>query len=77
MTWGETIYLPISAPHGPNLCRDGSLIYLGIETYEEDRIRVRNARGGNENASLYRSVDGGYTWKLEPKIQAPDAANRK
>ena len=31
MTWGETIRIPISAPHGPTLCRDGSLIYLGLE----------------------------------------------
>ena len=71
MTWGETIYLPITAPHGPSLCRDGSLIYLGIETYETDRTHCRDLVG-NENASLYRSRDGGYTWTLESKIQAPD-----
>ncbi|MBR2352984.1 MAG: exo-alpha-sialidase [Clostridia bacterium] len=72
MTWGETIYLPITAPHGPTLCRDGSLIYLGIETYETDRIHCRSLTNGNENASLYRSTDGGYTWNLESKIAAPD-----
>ena len=71
MTWGETVYLPITAPHGPTLCRDGSLIYLGIETYETDRTHCRDLTGGNENASLYRSRDGGYTWSLESKITAP------
>lgn len=75
VTWGETIYLPITAPHGPTLCKDGSLIYLGIETYETDRIRFRKLTGGNENASLYRSRDGGYTWTLESKIAAPDWLN--
>lgn len=71
MTWSETIRLPITAPHGPTMCRDGSLIYLGIETYEADRIHCRDLTGGNENASLYRSRDGGYTWTLESKIAAP------
>ncbi len=76
MTWGETVYLPITAPHGPTLCRDGSLIYLGIETYEEDRTHCRELVG-NENASLYRSTDGGYTWTLESKIKAPAWLNEK
>lgn len=71
MTWGETIYLPITAPHGPTLCRDGSLIYLGIETYHENRKQCRALAGGNENASLYRSRDGGYTWTPESNIKAP------
>lgn len=71
MTWSETIYIPITAPHGPTLCRDGSLIYLGIETYEADGIHCRTLTGGNEKASLYRSRDGGYTWVLESGISAP------
>jgi hypothetical protein len=31
VTWGEPVRLPVTAPHGPTLCKDGSLIYLGIE----------------------------------------------
>lgn len=72
MTWGETIRIPISAPHGPTLCRDGSLIYLGLEIYEEDRIHTRYLKGGNEAVDLYRSTDGGKTWKLESHVTAPD-----
>lgn len=72
MTWSDIISIPVTAPHGPSLCKDGSLIYLGIETYEEDWTHFRELTGGNENASLYRSVDGGYTWELESKIQAPN-----
>ena len=26
VTWGETIYIPVCAPHGPTQCRDGSLL---------------------------------------------------
>lgn len=72
MTWSDTIYIPVTAPHGPTMCKDGSLIYLGIETYETDRKHCRELTGGNENASLYRSRNGGYTWVLESKIEAPD-----
>jgi len=71
MTWSDAVYLPVTAPHGPTMCKDGSLIYLGIETYETDRIHSRDVTDGIENASLYRSCDGGYTWTLESKIQAP------
>jgi len=77
MTWSETIYVPITAPHGPTMCRDGSLIYLGIETYEEDRIHGRKLTGGNENASLYRSRDGGYTWTRESGIASPSWLSEK
>ena len=77
MTWSETIRIPITAPHGPTLCRDGSLIYLGIETYETDRIHCRDLTGGNENASLYRSRDGGYSWTLESRITAPSWLSEK
>ena len=77
MTWSEKVYLPITAPHGPTLCRDGSLMYLGIETYEADRIRFRELTGGNEKATLYRSRDGGYTWTPESRIAAPSWLSEK
>ena len=77
MTWSDTIRIPVTAPHGPTLCRDGSLIYLGIETYEEDHIHCRQLTGGNEKASLYRSCDGGYTWTMESAIAAPSWLGEK
>ena len=77
MTWSEPVFIPITAPHGPTLCRDGSLIYLGVETYEEDRVTIRENLVRNEKASLYRSVDGGYTWKCESRINAPDWFDEK
>jgi hypothetical protein len=34
-TWGETIKVPVSSPHGPTLCKDGSMIYLGKAMYTD------------------------------------------
>lgn len=33
VTWGETVRVPVSAPHGPGTLPDGSLLYLGKEHY--------------------------------------------
>lgn len=68
VTWSETIRIPVSAPHGPTMCRDGSLIYLGIEMYESNRmIPLTEGKG----SSLYRSTDYGYTWTHVSDIAAP------
>lgn len=67
VTWGETISVPISAPHGPTMCRDGSLIYLGLETYTPDcKTPLIGGR-----VSLYRSTDNGYTWAHVSDVSAP------
>lgn len=33
MTWSDRIRIPLLAPHGPTLCKDGTLIFLGKEHY--------------------------------------------
>lgn len=33
ITWSDPIRVPIASPHGPALCQDGTLIYLGKEFY--------------------------------------------
>ena len=67
VTWGETVYIPVCAPHGPSLCRDGSLMYLGVQMYGEDRENYFYAG----EARLYRSADGGRTWDFASKIDPP------
>ena len=65
MTWGDTVRLPVSAPHGPSLCRDGSIIYLGKELY---------ARPGEElpgAIAAYLSEDGGRTWTRRGTCEKP------
>ena len=65
VTWGEPIRMPISAPHGPNVCRDGSLIYLGLEYLSRGELPSRCI-------ALYKSFDGGYTWEKWSIIAPPD-----
>lgn len=61
ITWGETIKVPVSAPHGPNILADGSLIYLGKILFEE-----------NGNIAAYKSTDKGATWSLLSTLQMPE-----
>lgn len=66
VTWGETYALPVTAPHGPTLCRDGSLIYLGTEH------RPVGQRIGPAKNKLFRSRDLGKTWQEVSTLQEPD-----
>ncbi len=59
MTWSDPVRLPVSAPHGPSLCRDGTLIYLGKELYSS-ACAVPEEPGV---VAAYASTDGGYTWE--------------
>ena len=66
MTWGETVQVPVSAPHGPILRKDGSLLYFGKEMY---------ARDGLEKGCVaaYESRDTGMTWnRLSVLDKQPD-----
>lgn len=65
VTWSEKIKIPVSAPHGPSICRDGSLIYLGREMYGKEDLQEKAT-------ALYRSRDGGYSWKKECIIDNPE-----
>ena len=65
VTWSDTIRMPISAPHGPSLCSDGSMIYLGLE-YASDGELPRKC------IALYKSTDGGYNWKKASIVTPPD-----
>ena len=67
-TWSEKIPVPVSAPHGPTLCKDGSIIYLGRSNYAADRETVRSEHSENH---LYRSRDGGYHWEYESSVTPP------
>lgn len=56
MTWGETVQVPVSAPHGPILRKDGSLLYLGKEMYARDGLE-------KDCVAAYESRDCGSTWE--------------
>ena len=65
VTWGDTYALPVTAPHGPTLCRDGSLIYLGSEH------RAVGDRIGKAKIKLFRSRDEGKTWQEVSTVKEP------
>lgn len=64
VTWSEAVRLPISAPHGPNVCKDGSLVYLGTE---------HNSHGQLPQGShaVYTSLDQGKTWEMTGMFPRP------
>lgn len=63
LTWSDTIKIPVTAPHGPGLLRDGSLIYLGKEHYSDDEKPGVIA--------AYKSRDG-YSWERLSEVAVPD-----
>lgn len=65
VSWSDTLRMPISAPHGPNVCRDGSLIYLGLEYCSNGELPAKTV-------ALYKSFDGGYNWEKISVITPPD-----
>ena len=63
VTWSDPIEVPVSAPHGPNVLSDGSLLYLG------------RVGGGYENAcriAAYKSTDFGKTWEYTGLVPMPN-----
>lgn len=67
VTWSETIQIPVSAPHGPSMCKDGTLIYLGKEHYSSSMETPEIP----EVIAAYASTDGGYTWERRGTCEKP------
>ena len=65
VTWSDKIKVPISAPHGPNLMKDGSIGYVGTEAYSNGELP-------EGSIAYYKSFDGGYTWKKISVIARPE-----
>lgn len=65
ITWSEEIRVPISAPHGPNLLKDGTMIYLGKEHYSYGAEKPHVI-------AAYASKDGGFTWDRLSELDVPD-----
>ena len=65
LTWEELIKVPVSAPHGPILLNDGSLIYLGKEC---------NGSSPDPNGRIlsFGSENGGKTWKFTGVVPIPE-----
>ena len=64
-TWGDIIQLPVSAPHGPIVRRDGSLLYLGKEMWAHDESTP-------DVIIAMESRDAGRTWTELGRVPLPD-----
>ena len=54
MTWSDPIRVPLTAPHGPSVCKDGTLVYMGKQM-DPDYLAPNPI-------VVYTSKDNGYTW---------------
>lgn len=64
-TWSKPIKVPISAPHGPTLAKDGTLMYLGSEMYNDCGLE-------KDSVWFYKSYDSGESWQQVSKIPHPE-----
>jgi len=65
MTWGPTVKVPVSSPHGPTLRKDGSILYLGKEhySYGEEKEHI---------IAAWESRDEGSTWQKLGELDIPE-----
>ena len=68
ITWSDPIRVPVTAPHGPCVCKDGTIVYLGN--------RMGRPEDEDENkrppVTACVSKDGGYTWEIAGKVPDGD-----
>ena len=63
VTWGDIVRMPVTAPHGPALMRDGSMLIVGKEyDFKETDGKIL----------AVRSRDDGATWQIEGQIPIPE-----
>ncbi len=63
--WSTPIQVPIMAPHGPNRCADGTLIYLGLSHHPTDDLP-------DNTFAFYASKDDGHNWNRKWMINASE-----
>lgn len=64
ITWSDPIKVPLTAPHGPSLCRDGSLVFMGKEMIEDYIAPAPIV--------VYTSLDAGNTWEYTGTVPTGD-----
>ena len=62
-TWGEPIKVPVSAPHGPVLLKNGKLLYVGKEFHSGNE-------SGKGDILCYESSDCGKTWEYVSEVKS-------
>ena len=74
-TWSDRRLMPVTAPHGPSLMKDGTLLYLGVPKAPE----FATGRGLPEGVWCFVSSDRGNTFtprssvKIDPSLKPCEA----
>ncbi len=68
ITWSDPIRVPVTAPHGPCVCKDGTIVYMGnrMDAHFEDGEYVQPP------ITACISKDGGKTWTLAGSVPNGD-----
>lgn len=68
ITWSDPVRVPVTAPHGPCVCKDGTVVYVGnrMDAHFEDGEYVQPP------ITAAVSKDGGKTWTLAGEIPNGD-----
>ncbi len=69
VTWSDPVEVPIFGPHGPNICKDGTLVYLGNYLYNTGySYKDENGEEVRPHLGCFVSHDGGYHWELAGEV---------
>ena len=69
VTWSEPVRIPLAAPHGMNVCKDGTLVMLGNMLYNDSYSYVNeNGEEVRPPITCYVSRDGGFHWELQGEV---------
>ncbi len=69
VTWSEPVRVPVTAPHGPCVCSDGTLVYMGNVMDRNRKPRLdENGNPVRFPVTVYTSRDGGYNWELAGEV---------
>lgn len=72
ITWSDPVRLPVLAPHGPAVCKDGTLVFLGKEFYASTKGTFEAfAEGKGER--IYADTWAEYVNKLEKTRQGRES----
>ncbi len=64
VTWSEPVRIPLAAPHGMNVCADGTLVILGNMLFNDSYSYIdENGTEVRPPITCYVSHDGGYHWE--------------
>ena len=70
-TWEEAVKVPVTAPHGPILLKNGKLLFVGKEFHGGDDELTQGA------IYVYESADDGKTWQKLCGIDFPEGLDKK